>query len=99
MLNGTYRLTLRSQMGPRQGVLVLANSDHGLNGRLELLGFENEISQGHTDENNFAFTINLHTLLGDRQITVTGQTACRSVSGEFILGKTVLPFTGVRIDS
>lgn len=96
MLDGTYQVLLRSPMGPRQGTLILESLDDGLGGTLEMLGFKNDFQGGSLDGEAFSITMDIHTLLGERQIKVCGRCTGEELLGTIHMSAKEIPFAAIR---
>lgn len=96
MLDGIYDITLKSQMGPRTGLLSITCQQDGLQGKLQLLGFENSFSEGASDGDHFFIRMDIDTLLGPRPIVVEGICAEDILTGMVEMALQQFPFTAKR---
>lgn len=99
MLNGTYNITLRSPLGPRHGTLTLLQQDLALSGSFDVLASHNEFEHGCVQGNQFSFTAEMHTLLGNKSIAVTGFLEGDALVGFLTVALKQFPFTGIRSSS
>ncbi len=98
MINGTYKITLRSPLGPRHGTLTLMQCDSALSGSFDVLAAHTIFEDGSIHANQFSFTTQMHTLLGDKPITVTGFLEGEALVGFLSLAAKQFPFTGIRCE-
>lgn len=96
MLNGTYNITLHSPLGPRHGTLTLEETNFTLRGSLNVLDSQNGFQNGSTHDNHFSFSTEMHTLLGNKPITVTGFCEGDGLVGFLTVAFKKIPFTAVR---
>ncbi|WP_324825763.1 hypothetical protein [Sinanaerobacter sp. ZZT-01] len=96
MVNGTYKITLQSPLGPRHGTLTLLQCDSSLSGSVDMLSSHTVFENGSVHDNHFSFTTEMHTLLGNKLITVTGLSEGDALVGFLSLSLKKFPFTGER---
>ena len=71
-MNGTFKISLATPMGRKNGTISLAEEDGALVGSLRALGHENPIKNGKVSGNNFEFSGALKTGFGKIEYSAVG---------------------------
>lgn len=94
-MNGTYNLTLQTQMGIQNGTLVMFAAGNKFRGTLELMGMKQEIS-GTVKGNSFEFSLETRKMLMKIKITFRGIIDGDKLTGEADTNFGKISVSGVR---
>lgn len=93
----TYKLFLKSQLGPREGTLRL-EADHGaITGTLTLLGHENPVAGEWTGKHSFRLSHHLRTAVSDLVCISDFEETGGRLSGTVRIGQDVMLWDGEKL--
>ncbi len=96
-MEGSYRITLKSQLGPKNGIFVVSEQEKKLLVTFTFLGREN-ILIGREKTGNFKIEGEITTPLGLRQCQVKGHLNSIGLSADIIINGKSYPITGMKVD-
>lgn len=73
MINGNYKILLKSPIGNMNGTMILKTEGNIVNGTLNLFGVENHFSGQVLDETSYSFNGEIKTPMGLQQYSGSGQ--------------------------
>lgn len=78
-MNGTFKISLKTAMGPKSGSITFVDKNGVLSGSLYALGNKIPIRNGKSDGDNFSFDGTLNTGFGKIEFTAKG-----TISGDVL---------------
>jgi hypothetical protein len=96
-IDGTYNITIDTPMGTRPGKLTLKTDAGSLSGSLSAEGNENAFKDGMVSGNNFTFSTQISTPMGQFTLGFKGTVNGDDISGQVQAGDFgSFPFKGNR---
>ncbi|HEY8594994.1 MAG TPA: hypothetical protein VIL84_07095 [Devosiaceae bacterium] len=92
-IDGTYKVSVKTPVGPQEGILVLITDGTSLSGTLDNPKGKSEFSDGTVSGNEVRFTTRIRTPLGRLKAEITG-----IVDGDRFSGNARLPLGNASID-
>jgi len=80
-IDGTYKVTVKTPLGPQQGQLVLKTDGTSLSGVLQNPKGENAFEGGTVEGNTVCFVTRIRTPMGRLKAEITGEIAGNSFTG------------------
>jgi hypothetical protein len=97
MIDGKYKISMKTPMGVKDGYLTFKTAGTDLSGVLEILGKENPFEGGTVDGNNLKFSGTFASIMGktayDGEGTIDGDT----IQGVSHTKMGDMPLTGTRV--
>jgi hypothetical protein len=97
MIDGKYKISMKTPMGVKDGFLTFRTTGGALSGILEILGKENPFEGGTVDGDDLKFSGTFQSIMGKTQYDGEG-----SVDGDVLKGVSHtkmgdMPLTGTRV--
>ena len=92
-----YKLLLKSQLGPREGILQLEADHVAITGTLTMLGHENPVSGEWTSTHSFRLSHYLQTAVSNLVCVSEFEVTEGQLSGTMQTGHTIMLWNGEKI--
>lgn len=97
MIDGKYEVSMDLPVGPIKGILYLVTDEMSVNGYLEAMGKQSPFSGGTVEGNQFRFTGNFKTILGNINYNITGTVNGNKLEIEAVTNKGNFKIEGNKI--
>ena len=94
MINGTYRIVMKTLMGKKYGRLTLYETENGLSGNMDILGHRNELCGGTLTDGKCRFSGKFVTPLRNISFTAEGNVDEKQVNLLIRTEKFTMPVFG-----
>ncbi len=96
-VEGDYKVTVKSPMGPMKGTFSFKVTGNTLTGTASAGGSTAEITDGKLEDNEFSFSMVMNTPAGSMPLKVTGDVVYDRIGGKMGEGASTMRFLGGRI--
>ncbi len=86
-VDGTYKITTQTMMGPQEGTLMLKAEGNSLSGSMEIPTGKADFTGGTVNGNEYQFQVKVKTPLGDTNLDCKG-----TIDGDKLTGTASAPF-------
>lgn len=97
-IEGIYEITLKSQLGPKNGIFRVRQFKREIFVTFELLGRENKLI-GREKEGHFEIKGGIMTPLGLKECKVWGTLISGKIEAEIIIGSKEYPIIGEKLEN
>ena len=96
MIDGKYKISMKTPMGVKDGFLTFKTAGNDLSGVLEILGKENPFEGGTVDGNNLKFSGTFQSIMGKTPYDGEGTIDGDAIQGVSHTKMGDMPLTGTR---
>ena len=86
-VDGTYKITTQTMMGPQEATLIMKSDGTSLSGSMESQAGKAEFAGGTVSGNEYQFKVKVKTPLGDTNLDCKG-----TIDGDKLTGTASAPF-------
>ena len=97
-MEGNYRITLKSQLGPKCGIFCFKQVKRKLFVNFTFLGHENRMT-GKEEAGEFEIKGKIMTTLGLRECKISGNALGDEIDAEMFIDSKIYQLTGMKLDN